>query len=152
MNIIKKLTSIVLIVLMAMVCFTACNKGETAAFDADKAFDRLLNEVKYAQPLDDISSHAEFMFGDLPEGVEIKLFTAGDTCADCAMMFKAKDKADVTAIEASVKEYIDSMIKECKFYNPEEVPKLENAVVFVKDLAVIACVTDDVDTVNSILK
>lgn len=149
---IKKLTSIILIALMAMVFMTACNKGGEAAFDADKAFDRLLNEVTYAQPLDDISSHAEFMFGDLPEGVEIKLYTAGDNCADCAMMFKAKDKEGVAAIEQSVKEYLDSMIKECKFYNPDEVPKLENAVLFIKDLTVIACVTDDVDTVNKILK
>ena len=84
--------------------------------------------------------------------MEIKLYTAGDNCADCAMMFKAKDKEGVIAIEQSIKEYLDSMIKECKFYNPDEVPKLENAVLFIKDLTVIACVTDDVDTVNKILK
>lgn len=149
---IKKITSLLLIALMAMVVFTACSNGEKAPFDADKAFDRIINEVNYAQPLTDISANAEYMFGDLPEGVEIKLYTAGDNCADCAMMFKAKDKADVAAIEQSVNEYIDSMIKECRFYNPDEVPKLEKAVVFINDITVIACVTDDVETVNSILK
>lgn len=152
MNNLKKITSFFLTVILAMAIFTACSKGGSEPFDADKAFDRILNEVKYAQRLSDISANAEYMFGDLPEGVAIKLFTAGDNCTDCAMMFKAKDQADVAAIQTSVNEYIDSMIKECKFYNPDEVPKLEKAVVFVKDLAVIAVVTDDVDTVNNILK
>ena len=149
---IKKIVCFALVAVMAAVMFTACSKNDAAPFDADKAFDRILNEVKFAQPLSDISANAEYMFGDLPEGTVIKVYTAGDNSADCAMMFKAGDKAAAESSEQCVREYIDSMIKECRFYNPDEVPKLENAVVFVKDNTVIACVTDDADTVNSILK
>ena len=70
-------------------------KGQTtAAFDAENAFSRLLSEVKYAETLSDTSSSADFMFSDLPQNAEIKMYTceSGSHPDELIMMKGAKEE------------------------------------------------------------
>ncbi|MBR5713553.1 MAG: DUF4358 domain-containing protein, partial [Clostridia bacterium] len=55
-------------------------------------------------------------------------------------------------INNSVKTYIESLKNEAKLYNPEEVTKLDNAVIRTYDNCVFVCITNDVETAGSILK
>ena len=117
-------------------------------FDAEKAFSRLLSEVKFDAELEDASDMAEYMFADLPEDTEVKMYMADGAYSDSVIMLKGSDKA---AIRAALDEYLSSLKKEAGRYNPEELTKLEKAVIFENGDYVFCCVTADSETVNSIL-
>ena len=150
MNKFSKLPAIALVMVFAAV-FAACGP-KAAPFDADAAFSKLLSDVKYAQTLEDASAYVEYTIGDLPEGTEAKVFTAGGKYADCAMLFKVKDAADLDAVEAAVRGYLDSIKDEANHYDPEQVPKIEKAIVMRNGTSLIVCVTDDLEAANAILR
>lgn len=125
----------------------------TAAFDAEKAFSRLLSEVKYAETLADTSSSADFMFSDLPQNAEIKMYTCeSGSHPDELIMMKAAKAEDVQALETAAKTHLTELTAQLRDYNPQEVPRVENAVVCTNGLYVFVCVTDDVETAKAILK
>lgn len=137
------------ILLAAVFALFACTKQPAEEFDAEKALARLLNEVKYDDTLEDVGDVAEYMFGDLPDGTEIKMYMADGARADSVMMFRGSDKA---AIRAALDEYLTSLRQEASRYNPEELAKLEKAVIYENGDCVFCCITSDTETVNSILK
>ena len=149
----KKILCIVMILAFAAV-FAACSKKpETPAeFDGAAAFDKLLAEVKYAGELEDASEYAEYMFGELPEGTEVKLFTASGKLADCAIMFKLADETKMAEARAALDEYLSSRTREAELYSPEEAAKLNNAIIIERGQYLIACVTDDTAAASAILK
>lgn len=141
--------AVLFILLAAVFAFSACAKQPAEAFDADKALARLLDEVRYDDTLEDVSDVAEYMFGDLPEGTEIKMYMADGAHTDCVMMFRGGDKA---AVRAALDEYLTSLKQEASRYNPEELAKLEKAIVYENGDCVFCCITSDSEAVNSILK
>lgn len=130
--------------------FLACT-GEPEAVDPAAAFERILSEVTFAAPLEDETELADYMFGDVPEGTEIRFYAAGGQYADTAMLFKAPSEADIPAVRDSAGAYIASLKEELRLYHPEEVPKLENAVFHQNGSNLIVVVTEDTETVSSIL-
>ena len=133
-----RLAIFVLVSSFLAVFVIGCNKNQ--AFDADKALTRLLSEVRYEAELEDVSDLAGFVFGDLPEGVEIKMYMTDGTCTDTVMRFKSSDKA---AVRSVLDEYLASLKKEADRYNPQELSKLDNALIFEKGDYVFCCVTSD---------
>ena len=152
MSVFKKIVSILAAALALAVCFTACKGPAAEPFDAEKALDRLLNEVKYDGELEDVSEYAEFTLNDIPEGSEIRMYTAGGKLADAVIMVKVPSAEDVETVKASISEYVDSRREEASRYEPEEVPKLDNAVVYANGEYVFACITNDVSSASTILK
>lgn len=148
----------VVITLFAVVFgLVACDKTETAptteAFDAESAFSRLLSEVKYAETLADTSSAAEFTFSDLPKDSEVKMYSCeSGSHPDELILLKAAADSDVSALEQAARTHLSELVSQLKDYNPQEVPRVENAVVVTKGLYVFVCVTDDTETAKAILK
>jgi len=134
----------------ALLCSFGCS-GKKAEFDAEAAFEHLLNDVKYAAPLTDESSMASILFGELPEGTQVRMYTADGTNEDALMMFTVADENDVNTIRSSVKDYIDMRLYEAERYAPEQVQKLRDAQTFVDGNTIIVCITDDTEAVRSIL-
>lgn len=150
----RKILCTILVIALAA-AFAACSKEpqKPAEFDGEAAFSRLLSEVNYAGELEDASAYAEYMFGELPEGTEVKLFTAvSGALADCAIMFKVTDVANIAAVRTALDEYLSSRTREAELYSPEEATKLGKAVIVENGNYLIACVTDDTAAAESILK
>ncbi len=99
-------------------------REQNAAFDAENAFSRLLSEVKYAETLSDTSSSADFMFSDLPQNAEIKMYTceSGSHPNELIMMKAAKEE-DMQALETAAKTHLTELTAQLRDYNPQEVPK-----------------------------
>ena len=137
------------VILTLAACGGDKTEQTTAAFDAENAFSRLLSEVKYA----DTSSSADFMFSDLPQNAEIKMYTCeSGSHPDELIMMKAAKEEDVQALETAAKTHLTELTAQLRDYNPQEVPRVENAVVCTNGLYVFVCVTDDVETAKAILK
>lgn len=149
----KKIIFSICLLLVCAFLFAACGKQEGEAFDAEKAFERILSEVKYGAKLEDVSKSAEFAFSGVPEGTEIRFWTSEDgKLADAAILFKAKELSDMTAIKTAVEQYVAQRKTEAERYSPEEVSKLENTVILENGVYLIVCVTDDVNAARDILK
>ena len=129
-------------------CSVGCGK-KSEPFDPDAVFEKLLTTVKYETELTDVSSSADIMFGELPEGTKVRVYTSDGTSEDALMMFNVEDPNDVYTIRSVVKEYIDSRLYEAERYAPEQVNKLKNAETFINGNTVIYCITDDAETARN---
>lgn len=150
MNRTVKAAALLLAALLSLLSF-ACTGVEKPAADPGAAFSRILSEVAFAAPLEDNSEYAEFMFGELPEGTQIKMHAAGGQYVDTAILFTAPTEADIPAVRTAAEAYLASVKEEFRLYHPEEVPKLDDAVIYTAGSSLILVVTGDVETVNSIL-
>ena len=150
---VKKLIVMISVLLVSALLLSACGGKENAGFDAEKAFGRILEEVKYGSELEDVSKAAEFSFSGVPEGTEIRFWTAADgRLADAAILFRVQASEELEAVKASVEQYIAQRKTEAERYSPEEVSKLENAVKFASGNYYIVCITDDAVTARDVLK
>lgn len=131
---------------------TACTRPAEEPFDAEKTLDRLLTEVKYAAELEDISEYAEYMLDGVPDGSEVKMYTAGGKNVDFVIMVKVPSEDGVSAAKAAISAYVDSCREEANRYEPEEIPKLDSAVTYVNGCYVFAAATADTEAVSNILK
>ena len=68
------------------------------------------------------------------------------------MLIKVRNEADLAAVETAVKDYLVSMMDEARLYDPAQVPKLEQARTMKSGTSYIVVVTDDMETVNGILR
>lgn len=146
----KRIVCISLLALFALAAFAGCT-GNTGAINAEKAFNRIISEVTFADVLKIDNEYADFVFGDAVNGGTVRMYSVGDKFADAAIYFEVKDKADLTNVRAAVDEYLASRKLEADRYNPTESAKIDKAVVWTDDTHMIVCITDDVDMVNKIL-
>ena len=135
---------------LAAVIFTSCAPAKEA-FDADKVLERLLTEVAYGDELEDSAAYSDFLLGELPEGTEVKLYTASGMHADTVMRFLAADESDKPAIRSVIDGYISSLSADVMKYDANELPKLQNAVVYENGLYIFVCITDDTAAAKAIL-
>ena len=146
----KKFLCIVFVLLFGVAALSACGGGKK--LDAEAAFQSLLTEVTYAKELTDLSANAPYYFENMPQDAEIKLYRAsGSSNTDQLIMVKAKDADGVKAAAESVGKYLDGLKKQAQLYTPEEMQKLNNAVIFDSDNYLFVCITEDLDTVHQIL-
>ena len=147
----KKSFCLILAVMLLALGFSACS-GAKEPFDALDAYQRLISEVKFDSQLHDASDYAGFVFGDVAEGASVSMAMADGKLEDAVIYIKLADEADVEKAVAAVKDYISQRRTEAERYEPDEVPKLDKAVVFTKGADVLVCITNDTATANSILK
>ncbi len=141
----------VLVIILGIFTFSACGKEKT--IDAEAAFKALLNDVTYAKELTDVSANAPYWLSGMPDGAEIKMYrVAGGSYSDQLIMITAKSSNDVEAVKASVNAYLAGLKKQAELYKPEEIQKLEDAVIFDSGKNVFVCITEDTDTVNHIFE
>lgn len=151
MKINRKLALCAAAVLMAVCfCIAGCGK-KLPAFDAEAAFAKLLTDVKFDSALTDVTSAANIMLGDLPEGATARMYTADSPSEDALIMLTAANEGDVEALKSIAQSYIDERLYEAQRYTPDQVNKLQNAVVFDSGNTVIVAVTDDAEAVKGIL-
>lgn len=153
-DIIKYANTIMLLTLCVCIILLipACARKTDEPFDAEKTLTRLLTEVHYTADLEDADEYAAYVFTDMPDGAEVKMYTCGGGHADAVIMCRAKQVSDVQAIHDSIQRYIGSRRHDAERYDPREVSKYDNAVWLERDLYVIVCITSDVSGAETILK
>ncbi|MBO4385238.1 MAG: DUF4358 domain-containing protein [Clostridia bacterium] len=145
----KKLLCLFFAVLIAAgLC--ACAKNDEP-FDAEKAYARIISEVRFEDELRDMTDYAAFVFGDAAEGAEVRMLNADDKYEDAVIMFILKDASDAGRAEEAIRAYISERKTEASRYNPEEVTKLEKAVIYTNDIYVFCVISNDASTASKIL-
>ncbi len=78
-------------------------------------------------------------------------YTATGAMPDMIAVFEAKDAASAQSIADAMKTYAQEMCREYERYAPEQVPKLENAIVKSSGNLAVLCVSPDTKATQKII-
>lgn len=130
--------------------------SQADAVDVTKVADRLLNEIKYDDKLAEAEKESlDVIYPGLPKdkikAMKIYVSSSGGTSEEIAA-FEAGDEETAKEIETKLNERVETQKTSFKNYVPEELKRLENALVIRKGNYVYLSVSGDPDKAKSIIE
>ena len=165
----KKMTAL----LLALVCaltVTACGGGKEEPAPTvpqpepsyhNSVVEELVNAGAFSEELEELDIDTAYMLYKLADyGIpreELReawvLRSAGATCEEVALLaFLHEDDEQMSKVEQAMKDYVQSQIDANVDYRPNEIPKLEEAVVSRSGWTVLMLVANDYKAAQEFLK
>ncbi len=150
----KSFTRFLALVLLGALALSlgACGKKEQTTVDGDALFQVLLQQVTYETALDDKGDKSAGYFSGVPEAAQVRLFVGSAYYADCLAMIRVAQEGDLSAATACLQNYLGQMRDHFTNYQPDQVGKLDKAVLWSQGTWAIACVTADSSKAEEIVK
>ena len=147
--------------MMAAACvltMSACGKPESEAFTLE-TLQRVQEAGAFSEELEDLDADTAFMlyrladYGldreDLTEAAVLR--SAGATCEEGAVLiFSDQDRAEKAA--EAMGDYLDSQIEANENYRPNEIPKLEGAILLTEGKSLLMVVPNDAAAVRNLFE
>ena len=149
----KRLVCLVLAFVMVL-SMTACGKDkkqEAKEYDGAALLQAMLEQVKFSDTMTSVGEFASLYFPDLPESAKIEMYTGSGYYADELVLISVSDASDMEAVKASVDVHMEQLTAQFKNYIPEEVAKIEKAIVWQGGSHTIVCISNDYATAQKIL-
>lgn len=143
--------------LCALGSFVSCkNGGESTAaptenpaqtspretLSAEEICDKMKNGVEFGIAIEYVEPEAvEFMYQGLPEGTKCIAYAAGGASAEELAVFTVQSDEDAQSVKSLLAERVKERTQAFATYKPDDVPKLENAVIESNGGTVIFCVS-----------
>ncbi len=141
-----------LIAVLLLPLLAGCGKKEDAQkIDAPATLNKLLNDVSYDTELNEVEKDAALYFPGLPDNSEIKLYTGNGYFSDELAMVTLQDASVSKDVVKVIEKHLEELRNQYQNYIPEEVPKIDNAIICPVDKYVFLCVTSDTKTASTIL-
>ena len=146
-------TVALLLVLASVLGLTACGNQNDAqkTTDPQAAFQALLTQLEYDIELKDVGDSGAMYFPDLPEGATVKMYAGSGYYADKVALITVSQESEVEAAMNSVKTHVQQLRSQFQSYIPEEVPKIDNAVIWQQGTAIILCISPDYQKAQSVI-
>ncbi len=143
----KKITAIISALVLSIMCLSGCGGSE---IDMTEAANSLLTGVTFAEELQPTSENISLRRLGLNEAdVESCIaYASTNAVVDEFAIVKATNPEGV---ESSIRSHIDSQIQTYQSYAPDEVAKLNNAIVQVSGDYVIYVVSSDNTAAQSVV-
>lgn len=142
-----------LILILSLVLLSGCGSPKQAV-NCGEAAQKVLTSESFVEDMETMDKELiEKRLGldyEIYGDVAMILDSSSQT-AEQIIFATAKNEADLATIKEAIEINRDYLIELCKGYNPEEVPKLENAVYKTKGLQVAFIVSSDSDKANNTL-
>jgi len=139
-----------LIFIMACMLLVGCNKeNKSINIDINSVSKSLVENIGFKDSLELLDSEIVTMFYEIPDKTEYVLYMGSGATAEELAIFKLNDEQKVEEMTNNIKTHIENQILQFEDYNNEEMKKLENYILKVKDNYVVLCVTDDVENAKS---
>ena len=148
----KKFLTAVVAVLLLMT-LVAC--GDSAAKDVDvqKLADALKDGVAFEDTLSVVSNdELAFSLSGMPENYIAVAYRADSTTSEEIIAVSCGNKADAAMVKTALETHLAEVKDQASKYQPEEVARLDGAILTVGGNCVVLCVTADTDTANAIIK
>ena len=130
----------------ALLCtvLTGCGSSAEAPAPAD-AIKSLQSELTFTDQMTDLDSEGACRFYDLDATLvaDSAAYVGSGATAESLAAFTAKDSDSADQLVEALGAFVDGWIEGYSSYKPEEVPKLESAVIDRQGETVVFCVTDD---------
>lgn len=142
----KRIISIAAAVIM-LLSLASCGSKE---INTEELAKELVDNLTFAEELNKVDGEITLKrYGIDSDAVQECVSYAGTAAvADEVTVIKAND---VSAVSDKLNEHWDSQIKSYTSYRPEEVPKLENAVLYQYNDTVIFVVSEDHDDAQKLI-
>ena len=146
----KRLIVFFIMFAMLFCLFTGCGSGKTGASCAD-----ILNSVKenaesgfdtvYTYADEKYQDNFNFMYGIMWDMIDDGgiLYTDGGGLADEVSIFHLKEQSDISIAKEKLNDRIAERRNQFAGYKPEEVYKLDNAVIMVQGNYVALIIAED---------
>ncbi len=132
--------------LAAALCMAAagCGKQQAEINPAD-AVQQLKDSVSFTDQMTEMDSAGACRFYDVSTDLvqDGAAYVGSGATAESLAVFEATDKDAAQSIADALQTFTDGWIKGYSDYKPEEVPKLESAVLEQDGVYVVFCVTAD---------
>ena len=138
----------------AVVCasMAGCGNQKNLTVDVGAMAKDLAEQVTYQDEMALISGDMAGMVYDIPEGVDNAVIYMGSgATAEEASVFEATDEDAAKKMLEAAKKHIKAQREAFENYIPEEVKKLDKAIIKQKGRYVAVCVTDDTDNAKKVI-
>ena len=133
----------------------ACGNGDQAlSLDVQSAAEQIAEQGSFDEPLEKIDGDIALKIYQLePDAVTgSAVYTGTAAVVDEVSVWEARDTASVKTVEQAVRARLESQKESYASYRPEEVPKLDAAVVVSKGNYVALCVSKDSEKAKTLLE
>ncbi len=136
----KKFVSSLICVLMLVGCGTSTSAGQSAASEAET----IISELNLSDKMDKVEDRIIKGLFFFEEGTlsDSAVYIANDKTADIVAVFQSDDTA---AVKEKVDAYLTTAKEQMQNYYPDEVFKIDNAIVEESGNQVILIVTNDIE-------
>ena len=137
---------ITLILLMFVLCLTACGKGGSAKnVDVAKLADELNSSVITTDTLSETKSEmlSSIYFFEEGQVTNSKVYMSGNATADEIVVVECKDEDTAKAVQELLKTRVSNQKELFASYNADEAGKLEKAIVKTAGKYAVMVVCDD---------
>ena len=130
--------------LLVLFLLVGCGSSTSAGASPQKDAEAIVKELNLSDKMDQIQDRVVKGLFFFDEGVieESAVYIANDKSADVVGVFKATDTA---AAKEKIDQYLASAKEQMQNYYPDEVFKIDNAIVEDKDGKIILIVTNDIE-------
>ena len=140
-----------LLVLATVFAMSACGGETKTTVNGNALLQVVLQEVVFDTPIADVGEDAALYFSGMPAGAAVKMYTGSGYYADRVALITLAGESDAQAAKDSVQEHVEQLRNQFANYIPEEVPKVENAVIWSQGNYVLLCVTADYQNAQDIV-
>lgn len=142
--------------LALLLCFllAACQSGgnSTVSVDLKDLKDKLLENVTFDTEMVQLEEGAARQQYGVDDSVSVIALTGSSAMVDELSLFQAKDEAASKEIVTLLEKHIEKQKTDYASYAPNEVPKLDEAVLKQSGNYVALCITADHKTAESIIQ
>ncbi len=150
----KKFVSLLIcaiLVLTMAACGASDNNGQTeagkaentaAALDIKALGEYVMNNVSFDEKLEEIDEQACKNIYGIDADCSVCSYSAGSRPERFAA-FEAKNAEDLEAIRTAVNDYVKYLHDGYSDYGPDQVPKIDSAVIMEKGNVLIFCISAD---------
>lgn len=128
--------------------------GKTITAPTSEVAQKLMDSLSFEYPLNELPADAANRLykldGEILEEQAVYVGTGG-ALADEVSVWRVKDEKDAKTVQEAAEQRVENQKVSFKDYVPEEMPKLEKAVITVDGDTVILCVSADPDKAKEVI-
>lgn len=130
-----------IIFMLIILTLSACG-AENTSINIEELSADIINNVEFADEMTQINEKAVESLYNINYAVSQQVYISSGATAEEVAIFKLKDENDADKALAAVKQRIENQKQDFETYIPEEIHKLENAIVKKAGQYVIVCISD----------
>ena len=152
----KRFVSAAAAILLGLSLLTGCsqNSGKTITAATDEVAQSLQESLSFEYELsklsDDAANRLYSLDGNILEEQAVYVGVGG-ALADEVSVWRVKDEKDAATVKEAAEKRVENQEASFENYVPEEMPKLENAVITVDGDTIILCVSSDSDKAKEVI-
>ena len=148
----KRMVSLLLAALLALAAAGCGGAAQPKDVDVTALAAELAEKVSYDGTLKELTEKQLSGFMTLPEGAQAAAYMSNGTTAEEIVAAKCASEEDAKAFLETVKSYLADQRAELERYQPQEVARMEQAVLAQRGVYVVLCVSADSAAAEQIIK